>query len=63
MNRLPSDRPIRVGDNDVVIEGAFESFEGTVVAIHDDDGKLIVMINVFGRETPVELPIEQVRRI
>jgi transcriptional antiterminator NusG len=43
-----------------VKEGTFEGFEGEVSAIDEQSGKITVMINIFGRSTPVELEYWQV---
>ncbi|QDT01547.1 hypothetical protein HG15A2_48890 [Adhaeretor mobilis] len=43
-----------------VKEGTFEGFEGNVSEIDDQSGKVIVMINIFGRSTPVELEYWQI---
>ena len=43
-----------------VKDGTFEGFEGNVSEIDDQSGKVIVMINIFGRSTPVELEYWQI---
>jgi transcriptional antiterminator NusG len=43
------------GDRVKINEGTFENFEGEVDAIDEANGRVIVMINIFGRSTPVEL--------
>ncbi|WP_100332778.1 transcription termination/antitermination protein NusG [Bacillus xiapuensis] len=47
----------------VVNEGPFANFEGTVEEIDYDKAKLKVLVNMFGRETPVELDFHQVDKI
>jgi len=44
-------------------EGTFESFEGEVNAIDTQSGRITVMINIFGRSTPVELEYWQVEQV
>ena len=44
-------------------EGPFESFEGSVAQIYEMEQRVTVMINIFGRETPVELETWQVEVI
>ena len=51
-----------VGDVVKIGEGTFESFEGTVEAIDDSSGKISVLIEIFGRPTPVELEHWQVEK-
>jgi len=49
-----------VGDKVKVKEGNFESFEGEVGTIDEASGRVTVMINIFGRSTPVELEYWQI---
>ena len=53
----------KIGDQVKVNDGNFESFEGEVNAIDEHNGRITVMINIFGRSTPVELEYWQVERI
>jgi len=48
------------GDKVKVKEGNFESFEGEVGTIDEASGRVTVMINIFGRSTPVELEYWQI---
>jgi transcriptional antiterminator NusG len=43
------------GDRVKINEGTFENFEGEVHNIDEANGRVTVMINIFGRSTPVEL--------
>jgi transcriptional antiterminator NusG len=51
------------GDHVKIKEGAFESFEGTIEAIDEANGKITVLIQIFGRPTPVDLEYWQVERV
>ena len=51
------------GDRVKITEGTFENFEGEVSAIDETNGRVTVMINIFGRSTPVELEYWQVEGI
>ncbi|NQU19878.1 MAG: transcription termination/antitermination factor NusG [Candidatus Nealsonbacteria bacterium] len=53
----------RPGDQAKIIEGNFESFEGEVEAIDETNGRVTVMINIFGRSTPVELEYWQIESV
>jgi transcriptional antiterminator NusG len=53
----------QVGENVRVIDGPFSDFHGKVDEINPDKGKLKVLVNMFGRETPVELDLLQVERL
>ena len=50
----------QVGDSVKITDGALESFLGTVEEIDMDRSKVRVMVSMFGRETPVELELDQV---
>ncbi len=44
-------------------EGTFENFEGDVDNIDRGNGRVTVMINIFGRSTPVELEYWQIEKL
>ncbi len=50
----------QVGDSVKITDGALESFLGTVEEIDLDRSKVRVVVSMFGRETPVELELDQV---
>jgi transcriptional antiterminator NusG len=54
---------VAVGDLVIVNEGPFKDFEGTVSEIDAERGKVKVLVNMFGRETPFELDFAQVRKM
>ena len=49
-----------VGDNVKITDGALESFIGVVDELDLERGKVRVVVSMFGRETPVELELDQV---
>lgn len=49
-----------VGDSVKITDGALESFIGTVEELDVERGKVRVVVSMFGRETPVELELDQV---
>lgn len=51
------------GDRVRINEGTFENFEGDVDSIDAVNGRVTVMINIFGRSTPVELETWQVETL
>ena len=53
----------QVGDNVKITDGALESFLGTVEEIDLDRSKVRVGVSMFGRETPVELELDQVEPV
>ena len=52
----------KVGERVRIIDGPFNDFRGTVAEIDMDRSKVRVMVNFFGRETPVELDFLQVEK-
>ena len=55
--------PFKISDRVRIKEGTFENFEGDVDAIDEANGRVTVMINIFGRSTPVELEHWQVESV
>ena len=43
-------------------DGAFAGFVGIIDSIDEENEKLVVMVSIFGRMTPVELSFDQVKR-
>ncbi len=57
------DIKFRSGDRVKINEGTFDNFEGEVDSIDQTNGRVTVMINIFGRSTPVELEYWQIESI
>ncbi len=55
--------PFKPSDRVRVKEGYFQNFEGDVESIDEANGRITVMINIFGRSTPVELEHWQVEAV
>jgi len=51
-----------VGDAVTIIEGAFGTMQASISEINPDTQKVIVMVELFGRETPVELTFNQIEK-
>jgi transcriptional antiterminator NusG len=51
------------GDVVQIIAGPFADFNGTISEINADQAKLKVLVNIFDRETPVELGFDQVKKV
>lgn len=67
IKRMESDAPrikvtFRQGERVRIVDGPFNDFRGTVDEIDMDRAKVRVMVNFFGRETPVELDFLQVEK-
>lgn len=53
----------KIGEVVNIIDGPFKGFDGSVNEVDAVKGKLKVLVNMFGRETPVELDSLQVKRV
>ena len=67
MSRMLEGAPVvkptyKVGQKVRIIDGPFNDFIGTVAAIDTDKSKVRVMVNFFGRDTPVELDFLEVEK-
>jgi transcriptional antiterminator NusG len=54
---------LTLGELVSIIDGPFKEFEGKVSEVDKARGKVKVLVNMFGRETPVELDFLQVKKI
>ncbi len=52
-----------MGETVRVKEGPFADFTGQIAEVNEDQLKLKVLVNIFGRETPVELEFSQVAKL
>ncbi len=55
------DSTFSAGQSVVVIEGPFAEFNGVIDTVDRDHNKLIVLVSIFGRATPLELDFDKVR--
>ena len=68
MHREAAERPrtraqFSIGESVKVISGPLSDFSGEISEINADAGKLKVLVSIFGRETPVEVGFDQVKKI
>lgn len=68
MKRMGRDEPkhkidFNIGEVVNITDGPFKGFDGTINEVDATKGKLKVLVNMFGRETPVELDSLQVKRV
>jgi len=54
---------VKIGDLVKINDGPFKDFEGKVSEIDEERGKIKVLINMFGRDTPVELDSLQIKKL
>ena len=57
---VPINIDFKVGESIMIKDGSFAGLPGTISEIKPESGKLIVLVSLFERETPVELGFEQV---
>jgi transcription termination/antitermination protein NusG len=68
LRRETAERPrtrtqFTVGESVKVIAGPLSDFSGEISEINEDQSKLKVLVSIFGRETPVEVGFDQVKKI
>jgi transcription termination/antitermination protein NusG len=68
LNRETAERPrtraqFSVGESVKVVSGPLSDFSGEIAEINEDAAKLKVLVSIFGRETPVEVGFDQVKKI
>jgi len=68
MKRMKVEEPeykieVRIGDLVKITDGPFKDFDGKVSEIDRERGKVKVLVNMFGRDTPVELDSLQIKKI
>ena len=51
------------GDKVEVLEGALNGFIGSIISVDLENAKVKVMVEMFGRDMPVDLALDQIRRI
>ena len=54
---------VSVGETVRIVDGPFKDFDGKINNIDEVKGKVKVLVNMFGRETPVELDFLQIKKI
>jgi transcriptional antiterminator NusG len=52
-----------INESVTVMDGPFATLPATISEIMPEQGKLKVLVSIFGRETPVELSFNQVQKI
>ncbi|POH65287.1 transcription termination/antitermination protein NusG [Cryobacterium zongtaii] len=60
---LPAEIDYEIGETITIKEGSFAGLPGSISEIKPESGKLIVLVSLFERETPVELSFDQVTKL
>jgi transcriptional antiterminator NusG len=68
LHRETAERPrtqaqFSIGESVKVISGPLSDFSGEIAEINEDASRLKVLVSIFGRETPVEVGFDQVKKI
>ena len=68
LHRETAERPrtraqFSIGESVKVVSGPLSDFSGEISEINQDAAKLKVLVSIFGRETPVEVGFDQVKKI
>ncbi|MEK7664215.1 MAG: transcription termination/antitermination protein NusG [Patescibacteria group bacterium] len=68
MKKVEAEEPefkvdVEIGDSVKVLDGLFKGFEGKVSEVDKEKGKIKVLVNMFGRDTPVELDSLQIKKV
>ena len=61
--RVSKKTAFEIGEKVKIKEGPFVGFEGIVDEIDPETGKIKVLVNIFDRQTPVELTVDQIEKI
>lgn len=63
LEKIKVEIDLAVGDNIEIVDGALNGMVGTVTAVDMEAGKASVTVEMFGRETDVEVELSQIRKI
>ena len=61
--KIPTKAQFNIGESVKVVSGPLSDFSGEISEINQDASKLKVLVSIFGRETPVEVGFDQVKKI
>ena len=59
----PAIAQFSIGETVKVVSGPLSDFSGEIAEINEDAHKLKVLVSIFGRETPVEVGYDQVKKV
>ena len=54
---------VKIGDLVKITDGPFKDLDGKVSEVDEERGKIKVLVNMFGRDTPVELDSLQIKKV
>jgi transcriptional antiterminator NusG len=62
-DRVRARAQFSIGESVKVVSGPLSDFSGEISEINEDAAKLKVLVSIFGRETPVEVGFDQVKKL
>ena len=62
-DNVPVNVDYDISDNVKILGGPLDGYTGTVKEIKKDKNKVVVLVSMFGRETPVEVEFSQVKKL
>ena len=68
LHRESAERPraraqFTIGESVKVVSGPLADFSGEISEVNEDAARLKVLVSIFGRETPVEVGFDQVKKV
>lgn len=54
---------VKIGDKVEIISGPFTGFPGNITEVYPDKSKLKAIVSIFGRDTPVELEYDDIKKV
>ena len=68
LSQEPAERPrsraqFSIGETIKVVSGPLSDFSGEISEVNEDAQRLKVLVSIFGRETPVEVGFDQVKKV
>jgi transcription termination/antitermination protein NusG len=68
LHRETAERPraraqFSIGESVKVVSGPLSDFTGEISEVNEDAARLKVLVSIFGRETPVEVGFDQVKKV
>jgi transcriptional antiterminator NusG len=68
LHRETAERPraraqFSIGESVKVVSGPLSDFTGEISEVNEDGARLKVLVSIFGRETPVEVGFDQVKKV
>ena len=63
LEKTKVDTSIQLDDKVEILDGPLNGQLGTVISVEPELNKAKVMVEMFGRETPVDVALDQIRKI